>query len=138
MDNKHEALLHRSALKDDAIQRIAAAATIVPRSKDHTVTALRKIADEMLAYAGCRLLRVEEQCRRCQRHAPTHISFGGAMRPYRLHSMPLTGLERHMLRAQKSSIFVALARVQSITDAELESVHVEMWRRAYEEAEALS
>lgn len=60
------------------------------------------------------------------------------MRPYRLHSMPLTGLERHMLRAQKSSIFVALARVQSITDAELESVHVEMWRRAYEEAEALS
>lgn len=135
MDNKHEALLRRSALKDDAIQRIAA---VVSSTTDNTVTALRKIADEMLAYAGCRLVRVEEQCRRCLRHAPTHVSFGGVMRPYRLHSMPLTGLERHMLRAQKTAIFVALARVQSITDADLDSVHIEMWQRAFEEAEALS
>lgn len=93
---KRDEMMRRAHERDAAISRIAAAIPGAFSIADGL--AAYSIADEMLAYAGSRLRRAEEQCSQCSRLAPTHTTSRGRTRRYHLPSAPLTGLERHLLR----------------------------------------
>ncbi len=98
--------------RDRANQRIAdAIGAVTPAGQMQA----RMLADELFAYARCRLLRVDERDER------------GPIR--------LTRLERHLLKQNETAMIVDLMRGDfPFADRELFTILTELWWRAFEEA----